>query len=174
LDLILKSMRRGMSSRALIELIAAIRERVPGITLRSTLIVGYPGEGVREFEELMQFVRETRFDRLGVFSYSPEVDTPAFSLGDPVSQRVKQQRMAMVMEAQKEISQDRNSALIGSTQTVLIDRVEGGSYVGRTEGDAPEIDNEVFFAAAQPLAVGTFCRVEILDGYEYDLYGRAS
>ena len=171
-DHVLKSMRRGISRRATIELISRIRESVPGIALRTTIIVGYPTETEKEFQELLDFVRDVRFDRLGVFAYSAEEGTAAFPLADPVPAAEKDRRRSLLMEAQQEISAERNASLVGSRQRVLLDRIEGGLYVGRTERDAPEIDNEVFVTATVPLTVGTFCEVEIVDSSEYDLYGR--
>ncbi len=170
-DDVLKSMRRGISQRALKQLIEAIRERVPGIALRTTLIVGYPNEGEREFDQLMKFVEEVRFDRLGVFTYSLEDGTTAFPLGDIVTSEEKERRKSEVMELQKRISEDKNGRYIGTRQKVLIDRREGGQYIGRTERDAPEIDNEVFINTQKSLSTGTFCTVDIVGASEYDLYG---
>jgi len=170
-DPVLRSMRRGISSRALRELLETIRARVPGVALRTTLIVGYPGEGEREFEELQEFVREQEFDRLGVFTYSHEEGTTAYPLGDPVLAEEKQRRLNRIMELQQEISERKNAALVGTTQRVLLDRVEGDRLVGRTERDAPEIDNEVFVTSDGPLRAGEFCSVRIDDATEYDLYG---
>ncbi len=170
-DVVLRSMRRGISRRALRELLDTIRARVPGVALRTTLIVGYPGEGEREFEELLGFVREQRFDRLGVFTYSHEEGTFAHPLGDPVPAGEKQRRMNQVMEVQREISEEKNAALVGSTLQVLIEREEDGRFVGRTERDAPEIDNEVYVSSEGSLRAGEFCTVRIDDATEYDLYG---
>ncbi len=170
-DALLKSMRRGISRRALRELVAKIREKVPGIGLRTTLIVGYPGEGEKEFGELLEFVTEARFDRLGVFTYSLEEGTSAFPLRDPVSQEEKERRRALIMEAQQEISEERNSTLIGSRLKVLVERKEKDHYAGRTEHDAPEIDNEVIIRTEKPLLIGSFSEVEIVDAYEYDILG---
>jgi ribosomal protein S12 methylthiotransferase len=167
----LKSMRRGISRNALLDLVGRIRSAGPEIALRTTLIVGYPGETEKDFAELESFVRDTSFARLGVFAYSREEGTAAYSLGDPVPAEEKDRRKAAIMEIQKEISLERNEALIGSRLRVLIDRMEGGLHVGRTEHDAPEIDNEVFVTSPRPLAPGTFCDVEIDDATEYDLYG---
>ena len=171
-DRVLKSMRRGTSRRALLDLLAAIRERVPGIALRTTLIVGYPDEGEKEFQELLDFVREQEFHRLGVFSYSLEEGTAAYGLGDPVSAGEKEERLGRVMEAQREISLARNETLVGTEQRVLIDRVEADQLVGRTAHDAPEIDNEVFLPFRPEIGPGTFCQVEIVESTEYDLYAR--
>jgi ribosomal protein S12 methylthiotransferase len=168
-DVVLKSMRRGISRRALQDLVSKVRGRVPGLALRTTLIVGYPAEGEQEFAELLEFVRETRFDRLGVFTYSREDGTTAYSLGDPVPPEEKERRRAAVMEVQQEISRDRNEGLLGQRLKVLIDRRDGEFFVGRTEYDAPEIDNEVFVRTREPLSLGTFYDVEIVEAYEYDV-----
>lgn len=170
-DRVLKSMRRGISRRALTELITTIRERVPGIALRTTLIVGYPDEGDREFQELMEFVREVRFDRLGVFAYSQEDGTTAFPLGDPVPVAEKDRRLAAVMELQKQISREENEKYVGTRQTVVIDRQEEDVFVGRTQKDAPEIDNEVYVHSTLCLHIGDFYEVDIEDTSEYDMYG---
>jgi ribosomal protein S12 methylthiotransferase len=166
---VLRSMRRGISKRALQSLIGTIRDRVPEIALRTTFIVGYPNETAREFDELLDFVQKTRFDRLGVFTYSQEDRTAAFPLGDPVSGEEKERRKAVLMEAQREISERNNTALIGTQQKVLVDRLEGDAYIGRTERDAPEIDNEVFIPTDAHLSPGSFYTVDIVDAYEYDL-----
>jgi ribosomal protein S12 methylthiotransferase len=169
-DNVLKSMRRGISRKSLLELIAGIR--TAGVAMRTTLIVGYPGETAEDFALLESFVRETGFARLGVFTYSREEGTTAYPLGDPVPAEEKERRKGVIMELQKDISAERNEALVGSRLRVLIDRVEGGLYVGRTEQDAPEIDNEVYVTATGGLIPGTFSDVEIHDATEYDLYGR--
>jgi ribosomal protein S12 methylthiotransferase len=169
-DNVLKSMRRGISGKSMVDLIGRIRSA--GVALRTTLIVGYPGETAEDFALLESFVRETGFARLGVFTYSREEGTTAFPLGDPVPAEEKERRKGVIMELQKDISAERNEALVGSRLRVLIDRVEGGLYVGRTEQDAPEIDNEVFVTASGTLTPGTFSDVEIHDATEYDLYGR--
>ncbi len=169
---VLKSMRRGISARSLRTLLSKLRTRVPGIALRTTLIVGYPAEGAKEFAELLEFVRETRFERLGVFTYSHEEGTPAYALGDPVPQHEKEARRSAIMEAQKEISDELNSRLVGTRLRVLVDREDGGRYFGRTEFDAPEIDNEVILPPHPVLTPGSFYDVEIVEAYEYDLIGR--
>jgi ribosomal protein S12 methylthiotransferase len=171
-DSVLRSMRRGLTARQLRDLLARIRDRIPGIALRTTLIVGYPGEGEREFDDLLEFVARTRFERLGVFTYSQEEGTAAFPLGDPVPEREKERRRDAVMALQQEISDEANQASIGTHRTVLVESVEGGVAVGRSEFDAPEIDNEVFIRGEPLPAVGEFCRVEIVDAYEYDVVGR--
>jgi ribosomal protein S12 methylthiotransferase len=136
------------------------------------LIVGYPSETERAFTDLTRFIEEVQFDRLGVFTYSLEDGTSAYPLGDPIPKKEKERRKDFVMELQKEISQASNDRLVGTRQKVIIDRVEDTTYVGRTERDAPEIDNEVFIESGDHLKVGTFCDVEIVDAYEYDLVAR--
>jgi ribosomal protein S12 methylthiotransferase len=173
-DNVLRSMRRGISQRALYQLIDTIRTKVPDIALRTTLIVGYPTETSDDFQQLLRFVAEVQFDRLGVFTYSQEDGTSAFPLGDPISQEEKEQRRNMVMELQLRISKEKNARLVGTTQKVLIDRIEGDRYVGRTERDAPEIDNEVYVRSRHELQVGDFVTVDIQDTSEYDLYGTIS
>ncbi len=170
-DTVLRSMRRGISAREQRELLEKIRNRVPGLALRTTLIVGYPTETESEFEELLQFVEEQQFHRLGVFPYSQEDGTASFPLGDPVPPAVKEERKERIMEIQREISLARNESLIGTVQKVLIDRKEDGRFVGRTAADAPEIDNEVYVRSDRELAAGTFCDVEIVEASEYDTYG---
>jgi ribosomal protein S12 methylthiotransferase len=171
-DPMLRSMRRGITARALRELLDTVRARVPGIALRTTLITGYPGETEEDFRVLLEFIREQRFARLGVFTYSPEEGTAAGPLGDPVPADVKAERLRLLMETQQEISAARNEEMVGSVQRVIVDREEDGRYVGRTAADAPEIDNEVWITSGQPLRPGTFHNVEILDATEYDLEGR--
>ncbi len=171
-DDVLKSMRRGITRRATRELIDEMRARVPGITIRSTMIVGYPTETEESFDELLRFVEEIRFDRLGVFTYSQEDDTAAFALGDPVPQEEKERRRAAVMELQAGISLEKNLAKVGSACEILIDRIEGGYAVGRTEHDAPEVDNEVLVplqAFPVPPLIGTFVPVRIVEANEFDL-----
>ncbi|MBM2840321.1 MAG: ribosomal protein methylthiotransferase [Bacteroidetes bacterium] len=170
-DAVLKSMRRGISKRALRELIDEIRMRVPGIALRTTLIVGYPNESERDFQELLDFVNDVKFDRLGVFTYSLEEGTTAYDLADPIPQTEKDRRRDAIMEAQQTISEEKNELLINTTQRVLLDRIDDGVYVGRTERDAPEIDNEVFVHTSRKLHVGEFVEVDIDDASEYDLFG---
>ncbi len=170
-DPVLRSMRRGISSRAVHTLLDTIRSKITGIALRTTLIVGYPGEGEREFEQLLSFVKEQEFDRLGVFTYSHEEGTAAYSLEDAIPPEEKQRRLDAVMEMQREISERKNAALVGSSLRVLVDGVEGDRYVGRTERDAPEIDNEVYITTGSLLKAGDFCTVRIEDATEYDLYG---
>jgi ribosomal protein S12 methylthiotransferase len=170
-DPVLRSMRRGISQRALRELIAEIRARVPNIALRTTLIVGYPNETEKEFDELLDFVSDVKFDRLGVFTYSQEEGTAAYELGDPVPAKEKERRQAAIMQVQQAISEEKNQLLINTTQRVLVDRIDDGVYAGRTERDAPEIDNEVFVHSSRNLSTGDFVEVDIDDATEYDLFG---
>lgn len=170
---LLRSMRRGITRRKLEDILYGIREKVPGIAIRTTIMVGYPGEEEKEFEELLQFVNEFKFDRLGVFTYSMEDGTTAATLGDPVPQEEKERRQAVIMEAQRQIISDLNEKMIGSKQTVLIDSGAGNDYVGRTSRDAPEIDTEVIVSSEKPLEIGSFAEVVIDDSYEHDLYGTA-
>jgi ribosomal protein S12 methylthiotransferase len=169
-DPVLTSMKRGITSQKLRELVEGIRTKVPGIALRTTLIVGYPTEGEKEFQELLAFVNEVKFDRLGVFTYSQEDGTTAYPLGDPTPQAVKAERYNIIMEAQREISRKSNSQLVGKSMNVLIDTKEGDTAFGRTEFDAPEIDNEVTIHSAAHATVGHFQDVTIVDADEYDLF----
>ncbi len=171
-DKVLKIMRRGTDRQKTEELLANIRSKVPGIAIRTTLIVGHPGEGKKEFEELKDFVKQAEFDRLGVFTYSHEEDTHAFTLEDKTSQKVKESRQREIMEIQEEISRKKNEAKIGQELKVLIDRFESGYFVGRTEHDSPEVDNEVLVEADQQyLRIGDFVQVKITDATEFDLHG---
>ncbi len=169
---ILHSMRRGLDGEKTRELALSWRRKVSGMALRSTFIVGYPGETEEEFVQLMDFVREMRFDRLGVFQYSPEENTAAFALTDDVRDEIKQQREERLMELQQQISLELNNEKVGKTFKVLIDKKEGDFYVGRTEFDSPEVDNEVLIPAGnQPLQAGNFYDVKITRSDFYDLYG---
>lgn len=168
----LKLMRRGITKARTLELIDEIRAQVPGIALRTTLLVGHPGETDADFEELLQFVKTYRFDRLGVFTYSHEVGTHAYGMDDNIPDEVKEARKEAIMEAQMDISMKKNAAMIGQTLRVLVDRMESGYYVGRTEFDSPEVDNEVLINAEnQYLRIGDFHQVRITDAMEYDLFG---
>jgi len=169
-DNVLKSMRRGITRRTTENLIETIRTAVPQIALRTTLIVGYPNETEADIQELAQFIRDVKFDRLGVFTYSQEDDTTAFGLGDPVPEEEKERRKEYIMEIQREISLEKNESRIGMKTRAVIERSENGSFVGRTEWDAPEVDNEVFIPATEHIRVGDFVNVAITDATEYDLY----
>ncbi len=168
---VLRNMRRGITRRTTEELLDQIRNDVPDITLRSTFIVGYPSETEADVDELAEFVTAQQFDRLGVFQYSQEDDTYAYILGDPISAEVKQERMQRIMEIQRDISLGKNQRKIGSIQRVLIEEVVGDEYRGRTEADAPEVDNDVYVRAAGTLQPGTFVDVLIDDAAEFDLFG---
>ncbi len=172
-DKVLTSMRRGMGNTATRELLAEIRETIPSVAIRTTFIVGYPNESEEDFAQLYDFVKETKFHRVGVFTYSQEEGTAAEALGDPVPEKVKQERLRLLMELQSGISRDRNEDLIGSTVRVLIDRKEDAYAVGRTEWDAPEIDQEVYVNDDGSMEVGNFSTVEIVDAVEYDLYAKS-
>ena len=168
----LKLMRRGITREKTEDLLATIRSKVPGIAIRTTMIVGHPGETEKEFEELVGFVERSRFDRLGVFTYSHEDNTHAYGMADDVPAEVKQQRMEDLMEIQQDISQELNQARIGKTFKVLIDRKEGGDFIGRTEFDSPEVDNEVIIRDRDNyLRIGDFQQVHITDATEFDLTG---
>jgi len=171
-DNMLKSMRRGITKQKTIDVVNDIRDKVPGIAMRTTLITGYPGETEQDFEEMQQWVEETKFDRLGCFTYSHEEKTHAFSLVDDVSDEVKQQRADVIMEIQQGISFDKNQEKIGNTYKVLVDKKDGGYFVGRTEYDSPEVDNEVLINAAVDYAtIGSFVNVQIDTAEDFDLYG---
>ena len=171
-DNMLKSMRRGITKQKTIDIVNQIRDKVPGIAMRTTLITGYPGETQYDFEEMQQWVADTRFDRLGCFTYSHEEKTHAFDLVDDVHDEVKQERADAIMEIQQGISFDKNQEKIANTYKVLIDKKDGGYFVGRTEYDSPEVDNEVLINAAIDYAtVGTFVNVKIDTAEDFDLYG---
>jgi len=172
-DNMLKSMRRGTTKQKTIDLVNAIRDKVPNIAMRTTLITGYPGETQQDFEEMQQWVEETRFDRLGCFTYSHEEKTNAYSLVDDVPEEVKQDRADAIMEIQQGISYERNQEKIGETYKVLIDKKDGGYFVGRTEFDSPEVDNEVLIDAKKHYAtIGSFVNVKIDNAEDFDLYGQ--
>jgi ribosomal protein S12 methylthiotransferase len=172
-DPVLKSMRRGTTKAKTDKLLKEIKQRVPGIALRTTLIVGYPGETEDDFNVLLDWVKETRFERLGVFTYSHEENTHAFLLEDDVPEEEKQRRAETVMEVQQQISYEKNQALIGKTLKVLIDRKEGGNYVGRTEFDSVEVDNEVLIPVGEDyFRIGEFVQVEITDAEHFDIIGK--
>ena len=172
-DPVLKSMRRGTTKAKTNALLAKMREKVPGITIRTTLIAGYPGETEEDHQVVLDWVREQRFDRLGVFAYSHEENTHAYSLEDDVPAEVKQQRVDEIMAVQMDISRALNQEKIGHTYKVLIDRKEGGYFIGRTEFDSPDVDNEVLIPAEDIyLKIGDFCEVEVVDAHDYDLIGR--
>ena len=169
---VLKLMRRGITREKTEALLDTIREKVPGIAIRTTLIAGHPGETEADFEEMLSFVERSRFERLGIFTYSHEEQTHARSMEDDVPQEVKEERANIIMETQEGISREINQTRIGKTYKVLIDRKEGGHFVGRTEYDSPEVDNEVLIDASKHYCrQGDFVEVRIDDASEFDLYG---
>ncbi len=171
-DKVLKLMRRGITRAKTEALIDTIRGKVPGVALRTTLIAGHPGEGEEDFEEMMRFVEKSRFERLGIFTYSHEEDTHSHSMKDDIPPEVKQERANRVMDLQERISLELNEEKIGKTFKVLIDRKEGGDFIGRTEFDSPEVDNEVIISAEKNyLRVGDFANILINDATEFDLFG---
>ena len=171
-DEVLKRMRRQITQAETRELIALARKVVPGISIRTTFLVGYPGETEQEFEDMCDFVADMEFDRVGVFQYSHEESTIAFDVDDDISAEEKEERAAAIMEIQQDISFEKNQAMIGHTYKVLIDRKEGEYYIGRTEYDSPEVDNEVLIAAkAKYLRLGDFVNVKVTKAEDYDLYG---
>ena len=168
-------MQRGIDREGTLALLAKFREQIPDVSIRTTLIVGYPGETEQEFEELTEFVRQARFDRMGCFSYSPEEGTPAETLGDPVPEEEKERRVSELMELQEEISLELNEQRIDKVYDVMIDRREGDFYVGRTEYDSPEVDDEVLMPVDRTTLHpkhGDICKVVIVDALENDLFGR--
>lgn len=170
-DRMLKAMKRQITRAEMDELIHTIRERVPGICLRTTLIAGFPGETEEDVASLKQFLQEHRFDRVGIFTYSHEENTSAYDLVDDVPAEVKQQRAQEIMEVQQEISYEKNQEKIGKTFKVLIDKKEAGRYLGRTEFDSVEVDNEVVIHSDKKLQIGSFVQVKITKAYDYDLEG---
>jgi ribosomal protein S12 methylthiotransferase len=166
----LKAMRRQITRQEMEELLAAVREKVPGICLRTTLITGYPGETQDDIEELKLFLQKERFDRVGVFTYSHEENTPAHTFEDNIPADEKERRAQEVMEVQQEISLEKNQEKVGKTFKVIVDKKEAGRYLGRTEFDSVEVDNEVVIQADK-LKVGDFVNVKITKAYDYDLEG---
>lgn len=170
-DPILKSMRRGTTKEKTTQLLKTFRETVPGMAIRTTLIVGYPGETQEDFEVLKNWVQEMRFERLGCFTYSHEENTHAYQLVDDVPEEIKQQRANEIMEIQAQISWELNQEKIGQIYKVVIDRKEGNYFIGRTEYDSPDVDNEVLIdATIFYLKTGDFTTVKIIDAADYDLF----
>lgn len=169
---ILKAMRRGVDHEQTVEFVKKVRSYVPDIAFRSTFIVGFPGETEEQFEELLDFIKEMRFERAGVFAYSAEEGTPAYELDDDVPEEVKQARVSKFMDVQQDISLEINSKRLGKTEKVLIDRTEGGYYVGRTQYDSPEVDDEVLISMKDnKLEIGSFVNVKITQADYFDCYG---
>jgi ribosomal protein S12 methylthiotransferase len=171
-DNVLSTMKRGITQERTERLLTTIREKVPNIALRTTMMVGHPGEEEKDFETLVNFIEKWKFERLGVFTYSHEEDTTAYALDDSIPKEVKEERANILMSTQEGISRELNEQLIGKTVKVIIDRKESGHFVGRTEYDSPEVDNEVLIDAKEHyLPIGKFADIRITDATEFDLYG---
>jgi len=170
----LKAMKRQITREEMEELISGIREKVPGICLRTTLIAGFPGETLDDVEELKLFLQQQRFDRVGIFTYSHEEGTSAFDLDDNIPQDEKQRRAQDIMEVQQEISYEINAEKVGNVYKVIIDKREAGRYLGRTEFDSVEVDNEVVVHSNKELPIGEFVNVRITKAYDYDLEGEVA
>lgn len=166
-------MRRGITKQKTIDTVNQIRDKLPGIAIRTTLIAGYPGESEEDHEEMLKWVEASRFERLGIFTYSHEENTHAFSLKDDVSEKLKKKRADEVMKLQQEISYQLNQQKIGQSFKVLIDKKEGDYFIGRTEFDSPDVDNEVLIKASNDLYLskGSFANVKITSATDFDLYG---
>ncbi|MDD5348169.1 MAG: MiaB/RimO family radical SAM methylthiotransferase [Candidatus Omnitrophica bacterium] len=172
-DRILKAMNRHTTGSRIRKLIEKVRKVIPGVALRTSIIVGFPSETDKEFKELLSFIRETKFERLGAFMYSREEGTRAYRLAGQLPRRVKESRFNRVMQAQQEVSREVNRRFLGSTLEVLIEEKEHDHYLGRTQYDAPEVDGLVFVRTQQRLVPGEFVRARIVDTLEYDLVGEA-
>lgn len=172
-DNMLTSMRRGITKQKTIDLVNKIRDKVPGIAIRTTLIAGYPGETEKDHEEMLRWVEESKFERLGIFTYSHEENTHAHLLKDDVSEKLKRKRADAVMALQQEISYKLNQEKIGKEYKILVDRKEGEYFIGRSEFDSPDVDNEVLVKADKDtyLRIGDFAKVKIYEASDFDLYG---
>lgn len=170
-DAMLKAMKRQITRAEMNELIYAIREKVPGICLRTTLIAGFPGEQESDVDELKEFLTEHRFDRVGIFTYSHEEGTSAYALSDDVPADLKESRAQEVMELQQDISFQKNQEKIGKVFKTIVDKKESGRWLGRTEFDSVEVDNEVIIQSASPLDIGSFVSVKVTKAYDFDLEG---
>lgn len=168
---ILKAMKRQITREEMERIISEIRNKIPGICLRTTLIAGFPGETRADVEELKTFLREIEFDRVGIFTYSHEENTSAYQLENNISEKEKEERADEIMELQQEISLKKNEAKVGKIFKVLVDRKEAGKYLGRTEFDSVEVDNEVIIQSEQKLPIGEFVNVKIANAFDYDLEG---
>jgi len=170
---VLKSMRRGISSRRTNELIQKLKSKIPNLTLRTTFIVGYPTETEKDFIELCDFVKDIQFDRVGVFNYSQEENTTGYELGDPISDEEKERRQSELLEIQRKISLQKNESLVGKELSVIIDRLEDDHFIGRSEKDAPEVDGEVLIESGENhLEIGNIYSTEIIDCNDYDLFAK--
>lgn len=168
----LRAMRRGLNKAETVQLIRDLRAAIPDIALRTTLLVGYPGETAEDFREMLEFIKEAKFDRLGVFPYSEEEGTySATELTDDIPQEIKEERAESIMELQRDIARGANERLVGTIQKVIIDRQEGDLWVGRTQYDSPEVDQEVLISNDRALAIGAFTNVRITTADDYDLCG---
>jgi ribosomal protein S12 methylthiotransferase len=171
-DSVLKAMRRRSTEKSIRETITKLKSAIPDIHIRTTLITGFPGETEEDFECLLDFVDEIKFDRLGVFAYSQEENTPAGEMENQIKQDIKDQRVDAIMRRQLDISLEGNKQKIGEILEVLVEEQdETGSYIGRTKYDAPEIDNSVIFDSQRELKPGMIVKVKILDAFDYDLTG---
>jgi len=170
-DPMLKAMKRQITRAEITDLIGAVRDRVPGICIRTTLIAGFPGETREDVEDLKQFLTDTRLDRVGIFTYSHEENTSAYELEDNVPAEEKEARAQEIMAVQQEISFEKNQEKIGNTYKVIVDKKEAGRYLGRTEFDSVEVDNEVVIDGAKKLPIGDFVNVRITKAFDYDLEG---
>ena len=172
-DKVLTNMRRHIGRQETLDLLARLRREVPGIHIRTTLMVGFPGEGEQEFEELMDFTREARFERMGAFAYSEEAGTwAAEHLSDDIPQEVKQERLQQLMTLQEDISMEIQEQKVGRTLKVIVDREEEDYYVGRTQWDSPEVDPEVLISKEKPLSIGDFAQVHITQALPFELMGK--
>jgi ribosomal protein S12 methylthiotransferase len=170
-DNMLLAMKRQITRKEITDLIANVRDRVPGICIRTTLIAGFPGETKDDVDDLKQFLVDTRLDRVGIFTYSHEENTSAHGLADNISATEKEARAHEIMEVQQEISYEKNQEKIGNTYKVIIDKKEAGRYLGRTEFDSVEVDNEVVIHSKISLPMGDFVNVQITKAFDYDLEG---
>jgi ribosomal protein S12 methylthiotransferase len=164
-------MNRRITKEEIISLIAKIRKMIPGVCLRTSVIVGFPSETKKEFNELLEFIKEIKFDRLGAFIYSREEDTAAYSFKGQILKKIKQERFDAVMLAQQKISTELNSKFLGKAITVLIEEKQDDLYLGRSQFDAPEVDGMVYVRTTKKLKIGEFVKVKIIDTLEYDLVG---
>ena len=173
-DKVLTNMRRHISRQETLDLLARLRREVPGIHIRTTLMVGFPGEGEKEFAELIDFTRQARFERMGAFAYSEEAGTwAANNLSDDIPQQVKQDRLQQLMALQEEISMDIQQQKVGQRFRVIVDREDEDYYVGRTQWDSPEVDPEVLIQKDEPLTIGDFAQVHIDQALPFELIGHA-
>jgi len=170
---VLKRMNRVGDGAQYLALIEKMRERIPGLSLRTTLMVGFPGETDEQFETLCKFVKQAKFDKMGSFTFSPEEDTPAYDMPDQVDEDVKEHRQQLLMELQYSITEDANKAKVGNTYRVIVDAFEDGEYTGRSYLDSPEIDSGILFTSDKPLKIGDFVNVTVTDYDGYDLIGEA-